>query len=117
MAKKTKQTTKLCYMDTHSYIVYLKTGERHLFRHFKRCQNKIWCFKYELDRPLLKGKNKIVTGLIKDKLSEKTITKFAAFRPKTCNYLTDDSDNNKKVKSKESVSQKDNLNLSIINIV
>ena len=65
---------------------------------------KIWCFKYELDRPLLKGKNKIVTGLIKDKLSEKTITEFAAFRPKTCNYLTDDSDNNKKVKSKESVS-------------
>ena len=35
--QKKKKTTKLCYMDTHSYIVYLKTGERHLFRHFKRC--------------------------------------------------------------------------------
>ena len=35
--KNPKKTTKLCYMETHSDIIYLKTGERHLFRHFKRC--------------------------------------------------------------------------------
>lgn len=37
-------------------------------------------------------------GLIKDELGEKTMTEFPALKRKTCNYLTDDSDESKKGK-------------------
>ena len=42
---------------------------------------------YEIDRPLPKGKNKKVIGLMKNELAEKTMTKFAALRQKTYCYL------------------------------
>ena len=38
--------------------------------------------------------NKKVIGLIKDELDGKVTTEFAALRPKSCSYLTDDSDEN-----------------------
>ena len=34
---------------------------------------------------------------MRDELDEKIITEFAALRPKTYSYLTDDNDENKKV--------------------
>ena len=46
------EKAKLCYMDTDSFIVYIKTDTSN----------------YELDRSLAKGKNKKVIGLMKDKL-------------------------------------------------
>ena len=54
---------------------------------------------------------------MKDKLDAKILTEFAALRPKSYSCLVDDNDENKKKqKTQESVSQSDNLNLSIINI-
>ena len=53
---------------------------------------------YESDRPLPKGKNEKVIGLMKDELSGKTISKFAKSKPKTYSYLTDYNDENKKEK-------------------
>ena len=71
---------------------------------------------YELERPLPNGKIKKVTGLMKDELDGKIMTEFVALKPKTCSYLTDDSDENKK-KAQKSVLLNENLNLKIINIV
>ena len=51
-----------------------------------------------MDRTLLKGKYKKVTGLMKDQLAGKTIADFVALRTKTYSYLIDDGDENKKSK-------------------
>ena len=60
----------------------------------KRCDTS----SYEVDRPLPKGINKKVIGLMKDELGGKIITEFVAFRPKTYSYLIDDDKNVKKAK-------------------
>ena len=53
---------------------------------------------YEVNRPLPKGKNKKVIGLMKDELGGKIMTEFVALRPKTYSYLTDDCEEDKKAK-------------------
>ena len=45
---------------------------------------------YDVDRPLPKGKNKKVIGLMKDELGGWIITEFVALRPKTFSYMTDE---------------------------
>ena len=53
-------------------------------------------------------------GLIKEKLDEKIMNKIFGLRAKTYSYLKDNNDEDKKVKVKKSVSQKEILDLEII---
>ena len=62
-------------MDTDSFIVYIKTDD--IYKDIAEDVETIFdTLNYELDRPLPKGKNKKVIGLIKDKLGGKIMTKF-----------------------------------------
>ena len=88
---------KLCYMDTDSFVMNIKTED-----FYKNIANDVKkrfeTSNYEVDRPLPTGKNKKVIGLMKDELGGKIITEFVTFRPKTYSYLTDDGKEDKKAK-------------------
>ena len=88
---------KFCYMDTDSFIMNIKTED-----FYKDIANDVEkrfdTSNYECDRPLPTGKNKKVIGLMKDELGGRVITEFAALRPKTYSYLTDDCKEDKKAK-------------------
>ena len=49
-------------------------------------------------RPLPKGKNKKVIGLIKDELDEEVMQEFLGLRVKIYSYLKDSKDEDKKAK-------------------
>ena len=53
---------------------------------------------YELDRPLPKGKNKKVIGLMKDEFGGRIKRNFFGLRAKTCSYSIDDGSEDKKPK-------------------
>ena len=88
---------KLCYMDTDSFIMNIKTED-----FYKDIANDVEkrfdTSNYEVDRPLPTGKNKKAIGLMKDELGGRIITEFVALRPKTYSYLTDDCKEDKKAK-------------------
>ena len=73
---------KLCFMDTDSFIVFIKTSDiyKGIFdTYIYLILMYIYRFdtlNYELDRPLTKGKNEKVIRLMKDDLGEKIMTKF-----------------------------------------
>ena len=88
------EKAKLPYVDTDSFIVYIKT--EHIYRDI--AETRFDTSNYELDRPLSKGKNKKVIGLIKDELGAKVMKEFVGLRPKTYCYLIDDGSEDKKAK-------------------
>ena len=80
-------------MDTGSFVINTKTED-----FYEDIANDVETSNYEVNRPLPKEKNKKVTGLMKDELERKIMTKFAVLRPKTYPYLMDDSKSDKKTK-------------------
>ena len=75
----------MCFIDTDSFIVYIKTDNTYKDI-AEDVRTRFDTSNYELDRPLSKGKNKIVTGLMKDKLEGKIMTKFVALKATTYGY-------------------------------
>ena len=88
---------KLCYIDTDSFIMHIKTED--FYEDIANDVEKGFdTSNYEVDRPLPTGKNKKVIGLMKDELGEKIIKEFVALRPKTYSYLRDDCKEDKRAK-------------------
>ena len=97
MKPKYNDKVKLCYMDTDSFVMNIKTKD--VYKDIANdVEDRFDTSNYEVDRPLPTGKNKEVMGLMKDELGGKVITEFVALRPKSYSYLTDDCKENKKAK-------------------
>ena len=94
---KYQQNAKLCYMDTDSFIIYLKTEDVYEVI-ADDVEKKIDTPNYEFDRPLPTSKNKKVIGLMRNELGGKIMTKFVTLKPKTYSYLMDDGNSDKKAK-------------------
>ena len=106
MKPKYNDNVKLCYIDTDSFIMNIKTNDFH--RDISNdVENRFDTSNYEVNtsetsalarRPLPTGKNKKIIGLMKDELGGKIITEFVTLRPKSYSFLTDDGKENKKAK-------------------
>ena len=106
MKSKYNDNVKLCYMDTDSFVMHIKTND-----FYKDIANDVEC-KFDTSncvvntsetsaltrRPSPIGKNKKVIGLMKHELGGEIITEFTALRPKTYSYLTDNDKIDKKAK-------------------
>ena len=81
---------KLCYMDTDSFVLLIKTD------FYKDISNDVnrWFdtsnFNRNDKRPLETGKNRKVIAKFKDELVGKMLTEFCAFRAKAYSFLIDE---------------------------
>ena len=115
MKPKHNNDVKLCYMDTDSFVMHIKTND--FYKDIASdVENRFDTSNYDVNtsettaepsslersalarRPLPTGKNKKVNGLMKDELGGKIITEFVTLRPKTYSFLTDDGKEDKKAK-------------------
>ena len=94
--------SKLCYMDKDCFNVYIKTDD--IYKYIAEdVETRFDTSNYGLEsnsieRPLPKGKNKKVIGLMKDELGRKIMTKLVGLRAKACCYLIHDGSEDKKGK-------------------
>ena len=64
---KYREKAKLCYMDTDSFIVFIKTED--IYKDIgEDVETRFDTSNYEFDRPLLERKNKKIIGLMKYEL-------------------------------------------------
>ena len=89
---------KLCYTDTDSFILHIKTKD-----FYEDINNDVeeWfdTSNYKINRPLsITDKNKKVPGKFKDELGGRIMTKFVGLRSKTYAYLIDDFEEEKRNK-------------------
>ena len=98
MKPKYNDNVKLCYMDTDSFVMNIRTND--FYKDMASdIEKRFDTSNYEVNRPLPTGKNKKVIGLMKDELGGKIITEFVTLiRPKTYSYSTDDGKEDKKAK-------------------
>ena len=94
---KYQNDAKLCYKDTDSFIIYIKTEEVYKVLQMMLKKYLIHQIMKLIDQ-YKKGQNKKLIGLMKDELEGKILTKFAALRPNIYFYLMDDGNNNTKAK-------------------
>ena len=114
MKRKYGDMVKLCYTDTDSLVMTIKTKD--FYKDIPQdVEERSDTSNYSVDRPLPKGKNKKVIVLMKDELGGGIITEFVALRPKTYSYATDEFIEMKKAKgTKKCIIKKKSLSLRII---
>ena len=93
-----QNNAKLCYMDTDSFIIQIKTEDFYKYI-ADDIKNRYDAPNHETDGPLPKRMNKKVIGLIKGELLGKIVTEFVTLRSKRYSYFTDDVKNVKKAKN------------------
>ena len=72
MKLKYGDNVKLCYMDTDSFVMHIKTED--FYKYIAHdVEKRFDTSNYEVNRPLHTGKNKKVVGLMKDELGRKII--------------------------------------------
>ena len=103
-------------MDADSFIVHVKTDDTYE-EIAEDIEITFYTSNCQFNRPLPKGKNKKVISVMKNELGGKNLREFVRLRAKTYYFLIDDGSEDKKSKRTKNVSQKENLNLKIINIV
>ena len=133
MKPKCNDNVRLCYMDTDSFVMHIKTND--FYKDIASdVENRFDTSNYEVNtaepsslersalarRPLPTGKNKKVIGLMKFGLGGKIITEFVTLRPKTYSFLTDDGKEDKKAKgTKKCITKKmikfNDYNKSLLN--
>ena len=87
----------LFYMDKDSFIVKIKIED--VYKDIASdVEKRFDTSNYGAERPLSKGKNKKVTGLMKDKLWWKDRERICRTQTKMYSYLIDDGIGNKKAK-------------------
>ena len=95
------QKARLYYMDTDSFVIYIKT--EYFFKDIAGNVEK-WFDTYNYDKNdnrLLKiGKNEKVIGKFKDELGGKIMTEFCALRAETYSFLIDGYDDDDYEKNK-----------------
>ena len=69
------ENVKLCYMDTDSFIVHVKTD--HIYKEIpKVVEIRFDTSNFEIDRPLPKSKNKKIIRQLKDELRGQIMKEF-----------------------------------------
>ena len=79
---KYKDKARLCYMDTDSFIINVKTED-----FYEEKQFDISNYDKNDKRPLPIGINRKVINMLKDELGGKIIEEFVGLREKTYSYL------------------------------
>ena len=97
---KYQEKTKLCYVDTDSFIINIETEDFYndIADYVERCFDTSNYDKND-KRPLAVGINKKVIGKFQDELGGKNITEFCGPRAKTCAFTIDDENNAEKKRS------------------
>ena len=91
------ENAKLCYMDTDSFIVQVKADD--ICKDIAEdVETRFDTSNFKIDKPLTKGKNKKVIGIMKDELGGKIMKEFVGLRAKTYSYLKENNDEDEKAK-------------------
>ena len=91
------EKAKLYYMDTDSFIVYIKTDN--IYKDIAEdVETRFDTSNYGLNKPLPKGKNKKVIGVMNNELDVKIMKEFLGLREKSYNSLIDDGSEDKNTK-------------------
>ena len=96
---KYEDKARLCYMDTDSFIMHIKTED--FYKDIANDVERLFDtsnYDKKDNRPLPIGKNKKVIGLFKDELGGKIMIEFCALRAKAYAYRLDDDTEKKKAK-------------------